>query len=42
MTYLTAEFSPSAQGEYAEKRFGLTNDRITVLGIEFRCVVTGI
>ena len=26
----------------AEKRFGLTNHRIIVLGIEFRYVVTGI
>ena len=26
----------------AEKRFGLTNDRVTVLGIEFRYVVAGI
>jgi hypothetical protein len=26
----------------AEKRFGLTNHRIIVLGIEFRHVVTGI
>jgi len=25
----------------AEKRFGLTNDRISVLGIESRYVVTG-